>query len=126
MLFNSMRPDFKIFRLRKLGRALPLVGVFVAFLFVIFNVLDVDGSSLLNGTMPVEGSIVSAEAPSDVAINRLDRAELWEHSALLPDGLEDAWLQVPESPGWALFHRARAHGYHAGLPRDALSDVLPA
>jgi hypothetical protein len=127
MFFNPMRSDFDI-RARKSGRALPFVCSLLIFSFILFNVLDVDGSNRPKETTPVETCIVSSEAPSDaVALHRLSRAELWEDAALLPDGLEeDARPQAPELLGSSPFNRARAHGYHAGLPRDALSDVLPA
>ncbi len=110
---------------RNTFRAISFICVALVFLFILFDVLDVDGSSFPRAHSPAPSCLVSAESPSDAAaIHRLDRSELWEDTALLADRLEEcARLQTPEIVGSSPLNYARSRGYRTGLPRDPLPDA---
>ena len=92
--------------------------------YVFFDVLDLDGSNLSAFATRTDRAVIAAETPANAeSPHRPARADLWNtvvtapHAAALldhPRSIEP----VPSSP----FNSARAHGYHVGLPRDAVPD----
>lgn len=109
------------------SRLLPFLhAVFTVFVvaYVLFDVLDLDGSNLSSLLTPTERAVISAETPAEAeAPHRPERANSWD-AALAPRSPTAIWSpshsldKLPFSP----LISARAHGYHVGLPRDAVPD----
>ncbi|HEX9443315.1 MAG TPA: hypothetical protein VGA73_04305 [Candidatus Binatia bacterium] len=108
---------------RKPWRIVHVLCMALVFSYIVFDILDLDGSDLPTILAPAEWDVISAEMPADLdQAERLDRADLWNDTLLFPDlsagraRFHDA-ARPPSSP----LDSARAHGYRTGLPRDAIT-----
>lgn len=112
--------------LSKTRRTVHIVYAFVISSYMLFNVLDVDGSS--SPRIFTEKPIMLTVVPSEI--------ELPTSSELIP-ALDDGLVPINDksrkfvSPQQASvlifssFHSARAHGYKRTLARNSLSDSSP-
>ena len=94
----------------------------LVFSYVVFDILDLDGSSRPAILIPAEWQVISAEIPADLnPADRPGRADFWNDAGLFPDSTS---LGAPhhkgEDPPSSPLDSARAHGYRTGLPRDSI------
>ncbi len=111
-----------------LWRATYVVCALAVFSFVLFDILDIDGSDFPSLPIPVERSVVVAEVPSDTQCHDSpEPAELWGNSSLLflDRSGEYARLEQTKALRFSPLDSSRAHGYRVGLPRDLLPDFSP-
>ena len=104
-------------------RAMFIVCMCFVFSYIVFNMLDLDGSNLRSFVRPLERYSVVAVIPADVEIPRFsERVEhTWTIAALMADTFtEYARFQTTTVPESSLLASARAHGYRIGLARDDL------
>lgn len=108
-------------RLRPWRLVHVLCMVFV-FSYIVFDILDLDGSNLPAIVNPAEWAVISAEMPAHLEQSeRLDRAELWNDTVPAPDlAPASTRFREAERPPFSPLDSARAHGYRIGLPRDAI------
>jgi hypothetical protein len=109
-------------------RATHVVCVLLVFSYILFDILDLDGSNFSRLLATVERSTIVAEVPDAVPLNYSpEKSESWgETSLLLPDqsGLHArlCWTELLRaSPLGA----TRSHGYRVGLARNSLPDSPP-
>src|SRR4051812_43054787 len=90
--------------------------------YVLFDVLDLDGSRLSAVVTPVERAAIMAEPVADLEVpHRHGRTAISSASSVDPDAAA-AWSR-PHRTSNARFtplYSTRAHGYRVGLPRDAV------
>ncbi len=117
----SFRPIYYSF----FWRATYVVSTLLVFSYVLFDVLDLDGSDFPKPLAPVERAVILAEIPSNVELVRsLDRAGRWENVPVLfaDRSGEHASLRQTEVLRFSPLESARAHRYRVGLPRDSVPD----
>jgi hypothetical protein len=117
-----MRP-FYIHRPR-VWRVFQAVITVVVLSYVLFEVLDLDGSKLPPLPTAIERSVIASETPAEMeTAHRLDRADLWNDAAVVLD-CSALWTQMQSTHASrsSPLDSARAHGYRVGLPRDSIAD----
>jgi hypothetical protein len=93
--------------------------------YVLFEVLDLDGSKLPPLPTAVERSVIASETPAEMeTAHRLDRADLWNDPTVVLDR-SALWMQMQSAHASrsSPLDSARAHGYRVGLPRDSITDI---
>ena len=109
-------------------RATHTVCILLVFSYVLFDVLDLDGSNFSRLLATVERAAIVAEVPDAVPLNYSpEKSESWgETSLLLPDqsGLHArlCWIELSRA---SPLGTARSHGYRVGLARNSLPDSPP-
>jgi hypothetical protein len=109
-------------------RTTHTVCVLLVFSYILFDVLDLDGSNFSRLLATVERAAIVAEVPDAIPLNYSpEKSESWGDTSLLfanRSGLY-GW------PHWAQLLRAsplgtaRSHGYRIGLARNSLPDSPP-
>jgi hypothetical protein len=91
--------------------------------YILFDVLDLDGSRLPSVMIPLDQSFIAAEPPAVVEpSHRPDRVGLWE-SVVVDNGPHTLVLPAAfRLPLFSPLDSARTHHYRVGLPRDAIID----
>ena len=120
-----MLPDFRSDHCSIFSRAIYVVCMFVVFSYILFDVLDLDGSDFPRPRAPVERNVVVAEVPKDIKlVCCLDRTDLWvEHSLLAPTvSGEGVSVRLTSLSAFLPFDSPRAHRYRIALPRSSPSD----
>ncbi len=110
------------FRRSRLLPFLHVVCLLFVFSYILFDVLDLDGSNLSAVATPAERAVIAAETPADIeSPHRLAPADSWETDTVAPDQTA-RWAQPRRSDDlfFTPLLSARAHGYRVGLPRDAI------
>lgn len=91
--------------------------------YILFDVLDLDGSQLPSVMIPLDQSFIAAEPPAVVeSSHRPDRAGLWDESVVDDDGRHTFAPLAFRIPLFSPLDSARIHHYRVGLPRDAIID----
>src|ERR1043166_4624958 len=107
-----MLPNFRSAHCSNFWRAIYSVCMLVVFSYILFDVLDLDGSDFPRQRAPVERNAVVAEVVKDIKlVYGLDRTELWvEHSILVPaisgDGVS---VRLTSLSAFMPFDSPRAH-----------------
>jgi predicted HAD superfamily Cof-like phosphohydrolase len=111
-----------------LWRIADVVCSLLVVFYVLFDVLDLDGSDcskVFNSAhQPKLDALVSAEAELDVSAKQFVPVSA-SASLLAPDASEYAQLRRSENVQFSLLRTARAHGYRQGLARNSPSEVSP-
>jgi hypothetical protein len=122
----EMLPDFRPIHYSKFWRAIYLVSMFLVFSYILFDVLDLDGSDFPRPRGPVERNVVVAEVLKEIKQAYLpDRTELWvDHSVLVPPAMsgESVHVWLTQALTFSPLDSARTRGYRIALPRSAPSD----
>jgi hypothetical protein len=108
-----------------LQRAIYVVCMLLVFSYILFDVLDLDGSNSPSFATPLERSVIVAEVLPEIQIAySSDRVERLQNIAVLfaDRSREYARFQITKVHRSSLLDSARAHGYRIGLGRDALPD----
>jgi len=109
-------------------RATHVVCVLLVFSYILFDVLDLDGSNFPKLLIRVERAVIVAVVPSSTQLNySSDESELCGDMSLLFADISAVYSRPP----WAEVLRsspliaARSHGYRVGLARNSLPDSSP-
>ena len=118
----SVSRSIRASRLCRLGYLLCLLLVFS---YILFEVLDLDGSDFPLKQHPLERAAVVAElikeAPRAYSLERLD---LWTDlpSTRLKLPREALWRQLEQALTFSPLNSVRTRGYRTALPRSSPSD----
>ena len=112
----------------KLHRAICIVWMVLVFSYILFDVLDLDGSNFPSVVAPEETTVIVAVMPSDVELH--DFPESVAPWGAIPPMFTDSsakfsWLRWMNVVRFSPLTSARSHGYRAGLARDSLPDSSP-
>lgn len=100
--------------------------VFIVF-YILFDVLDLDGSDFPTTRAPVDRTVIMVEVPKvTVNVYLPDTPDLWVNlNILLPTELEKSLRHVvSEQPSLSPLNIPRTHGYLVALPRSSTPDSL--
>ena len=123
-----MLPDFRSNHCSTFWRAIYLVCMFVVFSYILFDVLDLDGSDFPRPRAPVERNVVVAEVLKDIKlIYGFDKADFLAEYSLVPASMssEPASVRLTDLAAFLPLVCARVHGYRVALPRSSPSDPFP-
>ena len=124
----SMLSDYRVFLLSTFWRITHVVCALLVFSYILFDVLDLDGSNFSRLLAIVERAAIVAEVPDAVPLN---------YSPEKSESRGDTSLFFPDQSGlygrlyWIDLLRAsplgtaRSHGYRVGLARNSLPDSSP-
>src|SRR5262245_49147941 len=109
-------------------RATHTVCILLVFSYVLFDVLDLDGSNFSRLLATVEKAAIVAEVPDVIPLKYApEKSEMWGEISLLFTDQAGSYAR----PQWAEVLRAstlgtaRSHGYRVGLARNSLPDSSP-
>ena len=112
----------------RVWRAIYVVSMLLVFSYILFDVLDLDGSNIHRLPAPAKRTVIVAVVPSGTQINySSEQSELRGDNSLL---FADRSAECSRPP-WAellrasLLGTARSHGYRVGLARNSLPDSSP-
>ena len=110
-----------------LSRVIYIICTVFILSYILFDVLDLDGSDFLTTRAPIERNVVMVEVPKvTVNVYLSDTPDIWVNlNILLPTELEKSLRHVAlEQPSFILLNTPRAHGYRVALPRSSTPDSL--
>jgi hypothetical protein len=117
-------PDCPLRRRSTLSRVVYVICTAFIVLYILFDVLDLDGSNFLTTRAPVNRTVVIVEVPKvGENVYLPDTTDLWINLAVLPTEakyvihLVALSVRIPSLPD-----AARARGYRIALPRSSPSD----
>ncbi len=114
-----MIPDPGLVSFLGLKRAVYVACTLVVLSYILFEVLDLDGSNFPSLLAPVERSVIVAEVPSSIEVNYSPERTEPLPEVVLPLATRSVrhlrlrHVQVPDS---SPLDSARSHGYRVGLP----------
>jgi hypothetical protein len=100
--------------------------VFIVF-YIIFDILDVDGSDFPTTRAPVQRTVVMIEVPKFTAnVHPADMNDVWVNviALLLAEPEKTVRREALEVPRPVALNTARVRGYRVALPRSSISDTL--
>jgi hypothetical protein len=107
------------------SRPIYVLSILLVFFYILFDVLDLDGSSFPRRLTPVKRTVIVAIVPSGTQLNYYSaHSKLCDDIALLfadRSGLNVRPLRTEVSSSSRL-GTARSHGYRVGLARNSLPD----
>ena len=112
----------------RVWRAIYVVSILLVFSYILFDVLDLDGSDFPRLFTPVQRTITVAVLPSSTQLNySSDESELCGDISLL---FSDRSAECSRPPLAKILRAsrlgiARSHGYRVGLARNSLPDSSP-
>jgi hypothetical protein len=112
----------------RVWRTTYVVSILLVFSYILFDVLDLDGSSIRRLPAPVKTTVIVAVVPSGTRINYCsERSELCGDNSLL---FSDRSAECSRPPLAKILRAsrlgiARSHGYRVGLARNSLPDSSP-
>jgi len=124
----SMLRSHRSFNSSTFWRVTHTVCILLVFSYVLFDVLDLDGSNFSRLRATVERAVSVAEVPDAVPLNYSpEKSESWGNTSLFfPDQsgsyTRPCWSELLRA---STFGTARSHGYRVGLARNSLSDSSP-
>jgi hypothetical protein len=124
MVWDNRRP----FHSSICWRATHIVCVLLVFSYILFDVLDLDGSNFPKLLIRVERAVVVAVVPSSTQLNySSDESELCGDMSLLFADRSAVYSRPPgaEALSSSPLGTARSHRYRVGLARNALPDSSP-
>ena len=111
------------FEMTILGRFLHAMCTVFVVAYILFDVLDLDGSRLPSVMIPRDQSFIAAEPPAVIdSTHRPDRSGLWDESVVGNKGTDTLAPLAFRIPLFSPLDSARIHHYRVGLPRDAIID----
>ena len=117
-----MLPDLRFDHYSKVWRAIYVVCTLLVFSYILFDVLDLDGSDLPS-RHPLERTVIVAEVAKDTEhVYSLDRSEFWMDLLLLAVSGEAASVRLTRVLIFSPLDSARSRGYRVALPRSSTID----
>lgn len=123
-----MLPRFRPIHCSILWRAIYVVCMVLVLSYVVFEVLDLDGSNFPSPLTPVQRAVIVAEVPSAVEPAYFPQsAVLWKNTSVLFGDRAGEYVQLQRTDILISLplDSARSHGYRVGLPRDSIADLSP-
>jgi hypothetical protein len=123
-----MLPDSNRRRASKAWRAIYLVSTLLVFSYVLFEVLDLDGSNFPLKQFALERAAVVAEVVKDtVGAYAVEKAALPDHlfTAFFHSPGEAMWIRLTRVLSFSSLKSLRTHRYRIALPRSSPSDPFP-
>ncbi len=111
-----------------LWRAVYMICLLVSLSYILFNVLDLDGSNFPRLLTPVERSIIVAEVTEPVVFGASPETApaRADHTHLSKDrSRESNRLRRLKTLGFAALDWTRYHGYRLGSPRNSAAAASP-
>jgi hypothetical protein len=118
--FRSLNSSF-------FGRALSIICVMMVVSYILFEVLDLDGSNF-SPRHPIENTAIVSEAEANVVRPYLARfAEPWPDifSCLPTNEIAYVHPHLIRPPVVPSFHLLQRFGYRIALPRSSIPDPFP-
>jgi hypothetical protein len=116
--------DNPLHRQSTLGRVVYVICTAFIVFYILFDVLDLDGSDFPTMRAPVNRTVVMVEAPKiDQNVYLQKTTDLWVNVTL--QSSESGYvihLAALDAPIPLLPDAARAHGYRVALPRSSIPD----
>ena len=112
----------------RVSRAIYVLSILLVFFNILFDVLDLDGSSFLRMLAPVKRTVTVAVVPSDTQINySSEQSELCgDNSPPFQDGsAKCSRPPLAKTLRSSPLGTTRSHGYRVGLARNSLPDSSP-
>ena len=109
-------------------RATHIVCVLLVFSYILFDVLDLDGSNFSRLLAAVERTAIVAEVPDAIPLNySAEKSESWGDTSLLSTEQSGLYARLcwTELLRASRLGTARSHGYRVGLARNSLPDSPP-
>ncbi len=106
-----------------LRQALYIACAICMLSYVLFDILDLDGSDFPLKPVPIEKTIVVAEVPKEIKqFYSPARTEFWVDGAVLfaVDSGESAPVQFKRVPDFTALDAVRRRGYRLALPRSSI------
>jgi hypothetical protein len=116
---------FRSLRASRAWRATYAVCTLLVFSYILFEVLDLDGSNFPLKQYPLERTAIVAEVTQDTARAYLvERPELWVDFSTLSSGMpsEAKWVRLKRALTFSTVNSVRTRGYRIALPRSSPSD----
>jgi hypothetical protein len=123
-----MVPHFRTIRSSNVWRLIYIVCMVLAFSYIFFDVLDLDGSDSASPWIPTERSIIVAEAQKDVdRLYLLVLARLLGYAPALFTASSGELIQPQRTEVYrsSPLDSARSRGYRSALPRSSPEDSSP-
>ena len=120
-----MLPDFSPLRASRVWRATYVICTLLVFSYILFEVLDLDGSNFPLNQYPIDRTAIVAEVAKDtVRVYSAERPELWLDPATLSPGMppEAMWIRLTRALIFSPLNSVRTRGYRIALPRSSPSD----
>jgi hypothetical protein len=107
-----------------LGRAISIACVTIAFSYIFFEVLDLDGSNFRTHRDPVEINAVVREVETDVIRQLAHRAKPWIEVSFFLLAKPIQWVHRFSTGQYVLpiFYLLHHCGYRTALPRSSIPD----
>src|SRR5215467_14185174 len=125
MLDIQMLPDFRPIHYSRFWRAIYIVCMLLVFSYILFDVLDLDGSDFPRPRAPIERSVVVAEVPKEIKQTYLSEGtEFWvDHSVLVPAmSGGSVHVRLTRALTFSPLESVRTRGYRIALPRSSPPD----
>jgi len=117
-----MLPDLRFDHCSKVWRPIYVVCTLLVFSYILFDVLDLDGSDLPL-RHPLERTVIVAEVAKDTEhVYSLDRSEFWMDLLLLAVSGEAASVRLTRVLIFSSLDSARSRGYRVALLRSSTID----
>ena len=121
----QMLPDFRPIHYSRFWRAIYIVCMLLVFSYILFDVLDLDGSDFPRPRAPIERSVVVAEVPKEIKQTYLSEGtEFWvDHSVLVPAmSGGSVHVRLTRALKFSPLESVRTRGYRIALPRSSPPD----
>src|SRR5262249_10209842 len=114
----QMLPDVRPIHCSRFWRAIYTTCMLLVFSYILFDVLDLDGSDFPRPRAPVERNVVVAEVPKEIKqVYLSERTELWvDHSVpVLAMSGESVHVRLTRTLTFSPLDSARTRGYRIAL-----------
>ena len=122
-----MLAAFRSFHSSVFLRAISIGCVMVAFSYIFFEVLDLDGSKFPLQRFPVENTAIVPEVETNIVRSYLTRwAVLWKEvlCSLLPEQVDSVRPRLIEYFKASALNSIQRRNYRVALPRSSVPDHL--
>ena len=116
--------DCPLRRQSTLGRVVYIICTAFIVCYILFDVLDLDGSNFPTTRAPVDRTVVMVEVPK-FTVNVADMTDVWVNvtALLLAEPEKTVRREALEVPRPLALNTARFRGYRVALPRSSISDI---
>jgi hypothetical protein len=114
---------YRPLRASRAWRAIYVVCTLLVFSYILFEVLDLDGSSFPLEQYPLDRTAIVAEVAKDTArAYSVERTERWLDLSTLSPGKPREAMWLTRALTFSSLNFGRTRGYRIALPRSSPSD----
>jgi hypothetical protein len=118
-----MLPDFGFNHCSKVWRIIYVACTLLVFSYILFDVLDLDGSDFPSARHPLERTVAITEVAKDTEhVYSLDRSQFWVDLLLLRISGEAVLVRLTRALIFSRLDSARSRSYRVALPRSSTID----